>query len=234
MKSTTIIKNKLKILLEKTVKKKEREEININNRGNLKNTSFSIISQNCNGGIIYHDLGLKFLSPTINLYIKPKDFIKFLKNMDHYIEYDPINVSSKNREFPVMLIDDIEIFCVHYKTFEEARNKWNIRKKRINKNNLFIIMNERDNCSYEDIVEFDKLDYNNKVIFVSKEMPEINSSFYIKGSEDISNSEHGIVSLVKYKSILSGRRFIDDFDYVSFLNKETKYNKEYVERSIRK
>lgn len=30
----------------------------------LKNKDFSILTNHCMGGIIYHDLGLKFLSPT--------------------------------------------------------------------------------------------------------------------------------------------------------------------------
>ncbi|MGZ1316735.1 DUF1919 domain-containing protein [Lactobacillus delbrueckii subsp. bulgaricus] len=30
-------------------------------------------------GVIYHDLGLQFKSPTINLWFKPKDYIKFLR-----------------------------------------------------------------------------------------------------------------------------------------------------------
>ena len=42
-----------------------------NNRVKLFNQTPCIIASNCNGGIIYHDLGLKFLSPTINLFFFP-------------------------------------------------------------------------------------------------------------------------------------------------------------------
>ena len=44
----------------------------------LKNTDFTIFSQNCIGSIMYHDLGQPFKSPTINLLITPKDFIRFM------------------------------------------------------------------------------------------------------------------------------------------------------------
>ena len=35
----------------------------------LKNKDFSILAPTCIGGVISHRLGLKFLSPTINLYM---------------------------------------------------------------------------------------------------------------------------------------------------------------------
>ena len=34
----------------------------------LKNKDFSIISSNCNGGVILSDLNIKFNTPTINLF----------------------------------------------------------------------------------------------------------------------------------------------------------------------
>ena len=34
---------------------------------NLRNRSFSLFSHNCLGGIMYHDLGVQFQSPTINM-----------------------------------------------------------------------------------------------------------------------------------------------------------------------
>lgn len=48
----------------------------------------SIISQQCIGGGIYHDMGMQFLSPTINLYFEAKDFIKFVENLKHYMNVE--------------------------------------------------------------------------------------------------------------------------------------------------
>ena len=48
-------------------------------RRRLKNTDFTIISSNCVGTIIYHDMGLPFLTPTINL-TDTFDYITFLNN----------------------------------------------------------------------------------------------------------------------------------------------------------
>ena len=38
------------------------------NRKRLKNRSFSLVTNNCIGGIISHDMHLRFLSPTVNLF----------------------------------------------------------------------------------------------------------------------------------------------------------------------
>lgn len=53
------------------------------NRG-LNNRSVSIISNNCIAGIIYHDCGLQFLSPTINLWFPHEDFFRFSANLKAY------------------------------------------------------------------------------------------------------------------------------------------------------
>lgn len=47
-------------------------------RRRLRNSSPTIISNNCCAGFIYHDLGLKFNSPTINLTVK---IFRFLFNI---------------------------------------------------------------------------------------------------------------------------------------------------------
>ena len=57
-------------------------------RNKYINHDVSIISMNCTGGILYHDLGLKFLSPTINLFFRAEDFIKFCENLDYYLSID--------------------------------------------------------------------------------------------------------------------------------------------------
>ncbi len=188
-------------------------------RRNLKNENFSIISQNCTGGLIYHFLGEKFLSPTINIYFSAKDFLKFCENLDYYLECKP-EQKKTDLKYPVMKLDDITIYGVHYNNYDEFLLKWEERKKRINKNNLFIIMTERDGCEYKDLLEFDKLDYNNKIVFTHKKYDEIKSSYYVKGTMNNSADKktHLTKSLTDYKSKISPFRYIDDFDFVSWLN----------------
>ena len=44
------------------------------------------------------------------------------------------------KEFPVMTLDDVEICCNHDVSVDEARNKWNQRKKKINYENILLMM----------------------------------------------------------------------------------------------
>ena len=198
----------------------ENKLYNINKKKHLKNKDFTIISSNCIGGIIYHDLGLPFLTPTVNLSFDMNDFVKFVSNLKYYIDKDLIKLDT-NKEYPIGVIEDIKINFIHYKTFEEAKTKWDERKQRINYDNLFIIGTDKDNCTYETLKAFENLPYENKIIFTHIDYSEISSSYCIKGFED--KNELGVITNFKERFLM--RRYLDDFDYVSFLNNTRKgYN----------
>ena len=86
--------------LGKLFREKVRNKIE---RKKIKNSDFTILSNNCIGGIMAHDLGKRFLSPTINLYIKPTDFVKMMENLEYYLslEIEPIETKLK---YPVRKI----------------------------------------------------------------------------------------------------------------------------------
>lgn len=186
-----------------------------NKRRRLKNKDFSILSDNCNSGIILHDLGQRFNSPTVNLYFEPADFIKFLKNPQKYLNADPIQTES-DEPFPVGKIDDITVFFMHYPDFNNAREQWKKRSARVNFDNLFVMMTDKNGCTYEQIADFDSLPYAHKVIFTHKPYPEFKSACCIKGFEN--DGEVGVLS--DWKPGFLKRRYLDDFDYVAFLNGE--------------
>ena len=183
-------------------------------RKKLKNLTPTIISSNCNGEFMYYDMKLQFRSPTINLWFNMNDYVKFLENLHWYLNQPIQEVKNHNANCPIGLLADIEIQFTHYKTFEEAVRKWNERKERIDWDNLFIIAIDGDGCSYESLKKFDSLPYKNKVIFTHIPYPEIKSSYYIKGFED----KDGVGILLYFKKQFLIRRYLDDFDYVSFLN----------------
>ncbi|HFU3704257.1 TPA: DUF1919 domain-containing protein, partial [Streptococcus suis] len=190
------------------------------NKKRLKNDQFTIFSSNCIGGVIYNSLGKQFLSPTINVYFDAPDFILFLKNPEKYLSTEPQLIETLSIKYPVVQIDDIKIYCVHYSSFDHFIEDWNKRKARINWNNIFLMMSERDGCTDKDIEEFEQLPYANKVIFVSEPMPHFKSAYYIEGSEVYNSQKKQVGTLTSFKSKYSGKRIIDDFDYVSFLNRE--------------
>lgn len=114
----------------------------------VKSNDVSIISQNCIGGVFYHDLGMQFLSPTINLFIKEPDFVRFALNLQHYMDCEL--EMHWEEEYPVGNLDDIEIHFKHYKTCKEAKEQWNRRKQRINWNKIIILSTDRD--GFDDVM----------------------------------------------------------------------------------
>lgn len=180
----------------------------------LKNKNPSIISSNCNGEFVYYDMKLKFLSPTINLSFDMNDYVKLLSNLRWYMEQEITPYEDNRFDYPTGMLGDVEIRFNHYETFEEGVRKWEERKKRINWNNLFIFGIDGDNCTYESIKEFDNLPYENKVIFTHRYYPEFKSAYYIKGFEQ----QSGVGVLLYFKQQFLIRRYLDDFDYIRFLN----------------
>ena len=176
------------------------------------NLTPTIISSNCIEGVVYSDMKLKFQSPTINLYFSPKDFIKFCSNLKYYLSQPLVWIKS-DVNCPTGMLDDVIIYFLHYKSELEAELKWNERKQRVNYENLFFIMTDRDGCTYDDLKAFDTLNNcKNKVIFTHKHYPEIPSAFHIKGfSNDL---QVGI--LTKFKCLWY--RYLDEFDWRKFLN----------------
>ena len=184
------------------------------NKRRLKNKDFSLICCNCNGGHICHDLGLRFNSPFVNLRFNAKNFLLLLKDFDYYMNCELKFEEDNENSYPVGNLGGLIIHFVHYESKEVAIKKWNERKKRINKNNLFILFADRYGCSLEIMKEFDNLPYKNKILFTNKKNTGIKSCFYISGFDD--EESVGICSeFMKNKPWL---RYLDQFDYVKWFN----------------
>ena len=156
-----------------------------------RNKNFTIISNNCWGGGVYEDLKLKYLTPTVGLYFYAEDYIKFVKNLQYYLRlslnftevsrYEEANINRKERSYPIGILNDIEIHFLHYENNNDALQKWNRRKKRINFNNLFVKFDDRDGADINMAYDFDKIEnVRNKVFFSAKKIPGIKSLVYLK------------------------------------------------------
>ncbi|MGF0057460.1 DUF1919 domain-containing protein [Limosilactobacillus reuteri] len=185
----------------------------------LNNKDFTIISSTCVGGKIYHDLGLKFTSPTINLWIGANDFLKFVKNLKYYLEScDLREVKDTNEGHPVGALGEgnerIIIHFTHYPNFQIAKEKWNLRKKRVNYDKIYIFFTDMNGGDSVDIVkEFNKLPYKNKVMFTGKDLSSYSNTFFIKRC--CRDGHLGEWWNVDKKT---GYYFYQQFDYVKFLN----------------
>ncbi len=91
-------------------------------RRKLKNNNPTIIASDCFGTFMYHNLGLKFNSPTINLYITTYDFHKFVRNLPGFIESDVTEIVGRGMGYPVGKIsyngEEVTLNFMHYKNFE--------------------------------------------------------------------------------------------------------------------
>ena len=69
---------------------------------------------------MYHDLGLKCTSPTVNLFFCPEDFFNII-------------IAWIGR------LGDIRIHFLHYSSFQKAKIMWNKRKQKIRFSSFFYI-----------------------------------------------------------------------------------------------
>lgn len=111
------------------------------------NKKITIISNDCSAGIIYGYYGLQFLSPTIGLYFRT-NFLSFANNLDDYLSGEMFDITTIDDINPVgelipndKSLPSVKISFIHYKTFEEAKNKWIERAKRVCFDSIYIVLN---------------------------------------------------------------------------------------------
>lgn len=104
-------------------------------------SDFCIISNDCWGGEFYKNTNRSFNTPFIGLFLLAEDYINLIENFDEISWRISELKSSKilgNVEYPLGLLDDkYEIHFMHYKSFDEAKHKFEKRAKRITTNKLF-------------------------------------------------------------------------------------------------
>ncbi|RDE67680.1 DUF1919 domain-containing protein [Aggregatibacter segnis] len=197
------------------INKYHRRSINRELRERLQNHGMSVLSSNCVGAFILHDLNEPFNSPFVNLFIKPRDFIRYLQNMPHYHQQTLIFKPS-DKPYPIGWLDDIPIHFMHYHSEQEAQEKWETRLKRVNLDNLFIMMTDKDSpqgMTEEELEAFDRLPFKNKVVFTHKPYPHLKSAFYIRGFEQ----DDQVGDLFAFSG-WNGKKYYDQFDYVAWFN----------------
>ena len=183
-------------------------------RHRLQNKQICLVSSNCNGAMILHDLGQRFNSPFVDLWIKPQDYIRMLRSLNEYVSAELQFVKEDEISYPVGQLKDIRIYFQHYNSEEEAKEKWNDRVSRMDFDHLFILFTDRDGCTDEDLINFDKLPYEHKAVFVNRPRPELKSAVYISGFEN----EESVGMCMDFRKDCFYKRYYDEFDYVRWFN----------------
>lgn len=147
----------------------------------LKNRDYTIISNNCYGGIVSRNYGLPYNSPTCGAFFYSKEYLKFVSDLKAHIDAELVELKVEDSAYIEQLLPkfgtnivlgkvlDSEIVFLHYKTFDEAKQKWDRRKKRINWDNLIVKFNDQNLFSEEDYYTFAELPYHNKIFFTANE-----------------------------------------------------------------
>ena len=198
--------------IKSAVNKFQRFFINRSLQRKLTNQGMTVISANCVGAFILHDLHQPFNSPFVNLYLSPQDFLRYLQNMDFYLT-QPLTFVKTEKSYPVGKLADLEIHFMHYHSEQEANEKWQLRTSRMNLDNLFIMMTDRDGVTEKDIQLFDQLPFKNKVIFTHTPYPAFKSAYYIKGFE----KQNQVGDIFEFSG-WNGKKYYDQFDYVKWFN----------------
>lgn len=175
------------------------------------NINQSFLCNNCTGAMMMHDMGCRFDSPTVNLWMTPKDFLYLINNIRFLSKSDIVDVTPPNSNYPIGRLGECTIHFLHYKSFTEAICCWKRRMKRLDIDNMYLILIETNPCPKE-IEEFSKLSFK-KVALLRSETSDIQCAFkidYPSNRKDFKITDY---------SDLKGQRYYDQFDFVSFFKK---------------
>lgn len=168
----------------------------------VKRRDFSIISNNCWAGRVYQYLDMPYLSPTAGLYFFAPDYIRFVSNLKHYLgcklefinpedsKYYELLKERNQLSVPVALLDDVEIIFLHYKTPEEAAEKWYRRASRVNYDNIIIKLSRMNLCTEKEMAEFAELPFDNKIFINNRKDKKYDCEIYAPLPSD----EYGIIN----------------------------------------
>lgn len=183
----------------------------------LISKDFSIISNNCYAGIVYQYLNLQYNTPTIGIYFFAKEYIKFLSNLNYYLDCPLRFIETKQSRYYnelckrkqdsvlIGILDDVEIVFLHYSSEKEAIEKWNRRRKRLSKN-LIIKFNDTNLCTQEELEDFDNLPYKYKICFTAKKYSHIKCAIWMK--------KYRLKSEIK-EDYYSGHKYFNIINYVN-------------------
>jgi uncharacterized protein (DUF1919 family) len=91
------------------------------------------------------------------MFIRIPEYLTMLQNLDRYLNYK-LEFINSDMNYPVAKLKDVHVFFQHYKSPQEAEEKWYKRCKRIKWDNLFVK------------IDFSKYDISNEQLSVWNEL----------------------------------------------------------------
>ena len=167
----------------------------------------TILSQNCIGGVFYHDMGMQFLSPTINTFIPEPGYLRMVLNLREYMAMEPEIYWGE--EYPIGTLGDVELHFMHYDTCREARESWCRRAARINYDRILVLCTDRDGFDDEAYALWKQIPYP-KVLFTAHPEYTEDALYYPEYASD------GHIG-----DLIRGRKFYKDMRLVQLCNDST-------------
>lgn len=193
----------------------------------MKEKQCALLTNNCLGGFLYHDWGMKFVTPIINLQMDNSTFIRFCAALPESLNWKikEVNIEDRkfysrfNREnnpFPVGEFEGGQglIYFQHYHSFSEAINSWERRCMRFKKwleegKDVNVVLT----CAHytkKEQVDFLGLPFSKKLILVENGLEESEGIFSIR------NIAHG-KAWFDFCPGLTTKRYYDQFDFVHWV-----------------
>lgn len=154
-------------------------------RRRLRNRSVSLVSNDCWSSFMYRFYHTPFNSPFVGLFIMPDDYLAILENPA--ILHEPLRMTSASAsrfrsrfehlpDYPLgILPGDIEIHFLHYKSADEALDKWTRRLRRLGWDNCIVKFSQGNGSTPDHLRRFDALPYPDKVAFTCRPYPGLKS-----------------------------------------------------------
>lgn len=162
-------------------------------RGELLVTDFTIISNNCWGGMVYESYGLKKMSPTVGMFIMPGDFVRLCADLPGHLAQplefiepweskwaDALRANDNWGTYLIGRVGEAELHMLHYHDEETARRKWESRVGRVNYGRILYKLNDQNGATEEDLLAFDALPLEHKVVFSARGHPSVPSCIKLR------------------------------------------------------
>lgn len=190
-------------------------------KSRLFKRNITLFTPDCLGGILFHDLDIQFQSPTVNLMMTQSDFLSFVLNWEAYTSNGRLDFF-KHKEYSCpcaflnagMELPIIKIHFTHYEDEQIAKEKWFARIKRIQSDNIFVVIEERDGITKTEIEELGRLKVRGIVAFTCNEYSDIPYSVFIPKYKN----EAEVGNILKRNYLTDGREYEEYFDFVEWFN----------------
>lgn len=183
-------------------------------RRQLHNSDVTFLVPNCIGGILFHDLGLQFRSPTVNLMMTQTDFVRFVLNLKDYLAQELEFFKHLEYVCPCAHLADVDVHFTHYDTEEAAAKKWHERIDRINWDNLFVFCEERDGLTEQEMRALSAVPAKGIVVFTANRYDDIPYALQIAEYQQAGE----VGNILKRSYWNDSREYEKYFDFVKWFN----------------